>query len=89
MEDPPTRNTANLFDGAWGNFSKDLRALIITAACLKALTTTAPCLRVWDELGGGDDKHEDTVITETDANKVQHKLEVINFIFGLAWHNSV
>ena len=24
MEDPPTRNTANLFDGAWGKYNKDL-----------------------------------------------------------------
>ena len=50
-------------------FNKDLRTLIITMACLKALTTTAPCLGVWDELGGGDDKQENIAIAGRDRDR--------------------
>ena len=68
MEDLPTRYTANLFNGTGGIYSKDLKTLVITAACLRALMTTDPCLKV-------QDKHENVIIAETVANKLQRKPE--------------
>ena len=54
----------------WNNYNKDQGPLIIMAACLRELTTTAPCLRVQIKL-------ENTAIPEIDADEAQRKLEDI------------